>query len=431
MTRGRVGSWFSVEEPPRTRLGFRLPQSLRDQRGRLGERDRLRGEGVDASAETHKRLFHRRRGHPCGQAHHGLPETAGGRIDIGESLGGDLVRHLVVLEGALEPKLGGRETADAPLVDLDLDGAQLDLDQRFQRPHRVRVHRLKPALGHGRTVLTFSFAMPITRFAVSTILRSRGQTDDYVEFCKRFQQLTEIDLLQYKRAQMERRIRGFVDRRGVTGLGDYLKMIEASNDELDGFLDCVTINVSQLWRNPEVWAALTSTILPKLAEEGPIRAWSAGCSYGAEAYTLTATCLDAVSGTRIDVLGTDIDKRMVERARRGAFSAEDGRSAPSVALQKWFVRDGDSWSAKDDLRRHVRFETGDLLVDPVVAGSFDLILCRNVVIYLDDEVRDKLHRRLARALRPGGYLVVGSTERVAVAAECGLTSPQPFIYRKS
>lgn len=266
---------------------------------------------------------------------------------------------------------------------------------------------------------------------MSTIFAPRTEPDDYVEFCKGVHRLTRIDLLQYKRGQMERRIRGFVDRRGATGLGDYLKVLERSHDELERFLDRVTINVSQLWRNPEVWAAVSRRILPELGSQGKIRAWSAGCSYGAEAYTLAATCLEALSNVQLEIVGTDIDKRMVERARRGSFSVDDGRAAPSDSLEKWFDRDGDRWTAKDELRRHCRFETGDLLLDRVVPSSFDLVICRNVVIYFSEEVRDELHRRLATSLRPGGFLVVGSTERVAVAAECGLTSPQPFIYRKS
>jgi chemotaxis protein methyltransferase CheR len=93
--------------------------------------------------------------------------------------------------------------------------------------------------------------------------------------------------------------------------------------------------------------------------------------------------------------------------------------------------DEGGWQAKPELMRMTRFEVGDLLRMPVRKGSYDLIMCRNTVIYFTEEVRDALHARLADALAPGGYLVVGTSERVADPAALGLTSPFHFIYRKS
>src|ERR1700754_58150 len=100
-------------------------------------------------------------------------------------------------------------------------------------------------------------------------------TDEYVDFCEGVRLLTQIDLSQYKRGQMERRIRSFADRRGVTSLTEYLGRLKASKDEVDEFLDRVTINVSQLWRNPEQWSLLASRVIPELAETGHLRCWSA------------------------------------------------------------------------------------------------------------------------------------------------------------
>ena len=193
----------------------------------------------------------------------------------------------------------------------------------------------------------------------------------------------------------------------------------------------MTINVSQLWRNPEQWARLGQAILPELARTGTIRAWSAGSSYGAEAYTLAAVCRRVAPGCRVEIRGTDIDARMVARAREGRFSADDARTAPPAELELAFDRHGDGWRAKPELRMMVKFATGDLLRDPVAQGSFDLILCRNVVIYFTEPVRDALHERLASALRPGGYLMVGSSERVSTPQAFGLASSHPFIYRRA
>ena len=255
--------------------------------------------------------------------------------------------------------------------------------------------------------------------------------DDYIDFCEGIRRLTGIDLAQYKRPQMERRIRSFADRKGSPALPAYLTALSSDRVALDEFLDRMTINVSQLWRNPDQWARLEQVVLPELARNGSIRAWSAGCSYGAEAYTLAAICKTVAPGCRIEIRGTDIDRRMVARAREGRFTAEDARTAARAGLERWFDRDGDGWRAKPELRMLTKFETGDLLRDAVPARSFDLILCRNVVIYFTEPVRDRLHELMANALRPGGYLMIGSSERVSAPAALDLQSSHPFIYRKA
>jgi len=255
--------------------------------------------------------------------------------------------------------------------------------------------------------------------------------DEYEQFCLAVQRLAKVDLLQYKRGQMERRIRTFVEKKGAAGLLAYVGRLKASKDELDEFLDRITINVSQLWRNPEQWVIIGRTLLPELAEAGSIRAWSAGSSYGAEAFTLAAVAAEAVPGTRITITGTDIDARMIARARRAEFSADDARSAPTAALSRWFDADGDDWVAKRELRAVVRFEQGDLLRMRVAREAYDLVLCRNTVIYFNDDVRNALHARIAAALRPGGFFVIGSTERVSDARGLGLEPVRPFTYRKS
>jgi chemotaxis protein methyltransferase CheR len=252
--------------------------------------------------------------------------------------------------------------------------------------------------------------------------------DDFTTFCEAVRAICGVDLLQYKRGQMERRIRTWTARRGTDDLAAYAKRLRAEPAELDAFLDRVTINVSQLWRHPEQWASLSSTILPELAERGRgrLRAWSAGCSYGAEAYTLAAVCHESIPNARVEIKGTDLDPRMVARARAGKFSADDARGAPRRSIERFFP-DG---QAVPELTRMVSFEQGDLLRMPVPREAYDLVMCRNTVIYFTEEVRDALHTRLVEALKPGGYLVVGTSERVADPRALGLTSPFHFIYRK-
>jgi chemotaxis protein methyltransferase CheR len=255
--------------------------------------------------------------------------------------------------------------------------------------------------------------------------------DDYLEFCAGFMALSGIDLTQYKRGQMERRIRTFAGLRGAAGLPEYLAMLDADPDQLELFLDRMTINVSQLWRNPGQFALLAETVIPELAAAGRIRCWSAGCSYGAEAYTLAAICAEAAPGAAVEIHGTDIDARMIARARDGRFSDADVRSAPPQQLDRWFRQVAGGWEAVPELRIRVRFATGDLLAGRIPAAAYDLVLCRNVVIYFNDAARNHVHSGIAGALRTGGYFMVGATERVGDPAGMGLQTAYPFIYRKA
>jgi chemotaxis protein methyltransferase CheR len=279
---------------------------------------------------------------------------------------------------------------------------------------------------------TLSERIAARRAAAAGGFTATVQSDDFTALCELVRRLCGVDLLQYKRGQMERRVRTFAQRRGTPDLAAYGARLKAEPEELDAFLDRVTINVSHLWRHEDQWTALSETILPELAEKGRVRAWSAGSSYGAEALTLAAVARESISHARVEIQGTDLDRRMVERARTGRFTAEDARTAPPALLKKWFEPvDEGGWQAKTELMRMTRFEVGDLLRMPVQAGRYDLIMCRNTVIYFTEEVRDALHGRLATALAPGGYLVVGTSERVTDPRALNLTSPLHFIYRKN
>jgi chemotaxis protein methyltransferase CheR len=272
---------------------------------------------------------------------------------------------------------------------------------------------------------------PVRRACAGPSFRADLAKDDYAILCERVRGICGVDLAQYKRGQMERRVRTFAERRGTPDLSAYAERLRKEPAELDAFLDRVTINVSHLWRHEAQWDALRTKILPELARDGRLRAWSAGSSYGAEAYTLAAICREAIPGARVEIQGTDLDRRMVARAREGVFTPEDARTAPRALLQRHFEpRPDGGWTARPELRRMVAFGVGDLLRMPVPTGRYDLVMCRNTVIYFTEEVRDALHRRLAGSLSPGGHLVVGTSERVADPRGLGLSSPFPFIYRR-
>lgn len=265
---------------------------------------------------------------------------------------------------------------------------------------------------------------------------SAGGSPEYIRFCEGVRSTTGIDLGQYRPGQMERRLRSFAQRQGQKDLDAYLAWLRQDPAAMDAFLDRMTINVSELFRNPERFTDVEKQILPELLKNagGNLKVWSAGCSYGAEVYSLLILLRELAPAGRHEVLAADIDNRILARAKEGRFSASDMRNVTPARRQKWFTEsaasgDGVSWQVAPELRKAVTFRQMDLLRDSFASG-FDLIACRNVVIYFNDDAKDVLYKRFYDALRPGGILFIGSTERVNNAETLGWEKCGTFFYRK-
>jgi chemotaxis protein methyltransferase CheR len=234
---------------------------------------------------------------------------------------------------------------------------------------------------------------------------------------------------------MERRLRTFGGRHECADLDELLALIRRDADVKDRFLDHMTINVSELFRNPERFEELERRWLPELQRtaRGGLKVWSAGCSYGAEPYSLAVLLQELTSGTPGQVLASDLDAVILARARRGRFGDQDLKNVTPARVAKWFRRedaDGQAaWQVSERLKAMVRFRQHNLLTDRYPDG-LDLIACRNVVIYFTDEAKDEIYRRFLAALRPGGMLFVGSTERVNGAEAMGWERAGSFFYRR-
>lgn len=273
--------------------------------------------------------------------------------------------------------------------------------------------------------------------ALSAPAGAAGQPQpDYIRFCDGIRALTGINLGQYRPAQMERRLRSFAQRNGLPDLDAYLQALRKDPAALDAFLDRMTINVSELFRNPERFVEVERSVFPELlrtATGGALKVWSAGCSYGAEVYSLTILLKELAPRARHEIMAADIDQRVLARAREGVFSPSDMRNVSPERRTRWFTEsrgpDGPHWTASEDLRRSVRFTQMDLLKDPFPKGQ-DFIACRNVVIYFNDDAKDVLYRRFFEAVRPGGILFVGSTERINRADDIGWEKAGTFFYRR-
>jgi chemotaxis protein methyltransferase CheR len=223
---------------------------------------------------------------------------------------------------------------------------------------------------------------------------------DYVRFCEGIVTLTGIDLRHYRPAQMERRMRAFALRHGATDLVAYLEVLRREPAARDGFLDRMTINVSELFRNPERFDELEKTHLPRiLAANGPgLRVWSAGCSYGAEIYSLAILLGELAPGARHQLIAADIDEQILARARIGWFTTADMRNVTADRRRRWFTQsptDRERWTVIDELKRAVEVRRMDLLKD-AYPRDLDMIACRNVVIYFNDDAKDQIYRRRHR-----------------------------------
>lgn len=251
----------------------------------------------------------------------------------------------------------------------------------------------------------------------------------FLSFYADLKKKTGIDLNLYKQDQMRRRVLSMVDAKGLPSLEAFAQQVCRHEDDLRWFLDKMAINVSELFRNAEKWAELEKTVIPELlTRSSRLRIWSAGCSYGAEAHSFAAVLEGKFPGNH-QIVGTDIDQAALDQARRGEFNEADMRCVPADYKQRFFEKQGDSWMAKPALKKYLTFRKGNLLADPFDT-DFDLIACRNVVIYFNDTAKDDLYRRFFSALKPGGILFVGSTERIFNGRELGFETPIPFFYQK-
>lgn len=232
-----------------------------------------------------------------------------------------------------------------------------------------------------------------------------------------------MDLSGVRDEQLERRVGNFLRRQRL----DAGQLLPALDDPavMDKFLDSLTINVTSLFRNADRWEFIAS-VLPTLGRRP--RLWSAGCSKGAEAYTMAMLCQQAGLGP--DILATDIDTRILATAVEGVFTEQEVREVPPAVLQRYLTAlPGGGYRVDRKIATMVTFRQQDLLGGPYPSERFDLIACRNVAIYFSVEAKRKLHASLAACLAPGGYLFIGSTERVDEPAGLGLESVSPFVYR--
>ena len=255
---------------------------------------------------------------------------------------------------------------------------------------------------------------------------------DYLKFLDRLYREEGLDLSLYKQNQMRRRLNMTVRQYGCTSYCQFLDYAKQNIDVYRKFIDRITINVSEFFRNPDKFEILEQRyFLPLLKRTNSPLIWSAGCSTGEEPYTLALLLEKYNLPSTIRVNGWDFDAKALARAAEGIYEAKAVTNVPQDLLQKYFelIPDG-RFQVNARLRKRLALEKHNLLEDRFPC-SVDLILCRNVVIYFKDRAKEELFQRFGQALAKDGVLMIGASERIPNVAESGLRMVEPFFYVRS
>lgn len=254
---------------------------------------------------------------------------------------------------------------------------------------------------------------------------------DWASFKQKLKAKTEIDLDLYKEAQMKRRVEGYVRKKGGDSCAAYFDSICNNKSEFDPFIEHLTINVSEFFRNSDKFLQLEKEVIPYLLEKSPrLNVWSAGCSIGAEPYSLAMILKEITPGKQHRILATDLDIEILAKAKRGVYAPNEIQSMTKERVARYFTQNTDgTYAVNNEIKRLIEFKRHNLLKDRFESG-FDLILCRNVVIYFTEEAKFELYTNFFKSLKPGGILFVGGTESVINSRQIGYTTYKPFFYQR-
>ncbi len=254
---------------------------------------------------------------------------------------------------------------------------------------------------------------------------------EYEDFIQKIKKMTGIDLSLYKEGQMKRRLTSLYEKRGYRSFRDYYQALQTSQELLMEFLDRMTINVSEFYRNYKRWEVLEKKIVPSLvASSKKLKIWSAACSTGEEPYTIAMILSKFIPLSQIHILATDIDENVMARAKLGLYPERSLAEVPEEMKKKYFSREQNGfYKVADEIKRTVTFKKHNLLADPFDSG-FDLIVCRNVLIYFTEEAKILLYGKFSGALKKDGIFFVGSTEQIFNPNKYSFETVDTFFYKK-
>ncbi|KXZ39874.1 chemotaxis protein methyltransferase CheR [Alkalithermobacter thermoalcaliphilus JW-YL-7 = DSM 7308] len=254
----------------------------------------------------------------------------------------------------------------------------------------------------------------------------------YESFKQKIYRKTGINLSLYKEKQMKRRLESLVSRNGFSNFDDYFNEIDKNKLLFDEFINYMTINVSEFYRNSEQWNVLEKNIIPSLIKSGTnLKVWSAACSTGEEPYSLVMLLSKFMPLNKINILATDIDKEAMNKAKNGIYLEKSLKNLPSEFISKFFDKLGNNtYSIKEDIKNRVTFKQHNLLEESF-PDSCDLIVCRNVMIYFTEEAKANIYHKFSQSLKESGVLFVGSTEQIIMPHRYNLKPIRTFFYGRA
>lgn len=254
---------------------------------------------------------------------------------------------------------------------------------------------------------------------------------DYEYFIKAIYNLTTIDLGSYKEKQMKRRIDTLIEKHKIVGYDNYVNFLKSNKEAYEEFVSYLTINVSEFYRNPDQWELLDKEIIPELISKfgKNLKIWSAACSTGDEPYSLVMALSKHVPLNQIKIYATDLDVQILEKAKLGLYNAKSIANVPAEFKKKYFTEIGGSYKISDEIKSRVEFKKHNLLKDPYPI-NYNLIVCRNVLIYFTEEAKVEVFKKFYTSLANKGVLFIGSTEQIINYKEIGYTRKNSFYYEK-
>lgn len=240
----------------------------------------------------------------------------------------------------------------------------------------------------------------------------------------------KINLYCYKQAQINRRINNLMSRCNCATEEEYLKILKKDFKEREKFRDFLTINVTEFYRNPELFYELEKQLKIYIKEnKRHLKIWSAGCSSGCEAYTLTIMLHEIDFRVNYSIIASDIDKGILDKGKLGIYTENEVKNIPKNIKNKYFIKKADKYYIYKYLKRRVLFKILDLINDDY-EGNFDLIICRNVLIYFNLETKKRILKKFSESLMTGGLLFIGATESLYDYKSYGFSKVSTFIYKK-
>lgn len=254
---------------------------------------------------------------------------------------------------------------------------------------------------------------------------------DYGYLKKEVLALTGIDLDCYKEKQMKRRIDTLIAKHKIEGYDKYVQGLKTDKSLFEEFVNYITINVSEFYRNPDQWKLIDQVMIPELIQRfgKNLKVWSAACSTGDEPYSLVMALSRHLPLSNIKIYATDLDKQVIAKAKVGLYSAKSIASVPEDLKKKYFTQVGGSYKIADEIKACVEFKEHNLLKDEY-PKNYHLIVCRNVLIYFTEEAKDEVFRKYYNSLAPGGVLFIGSTEQIINYKEIGYLRKNSFFYQR-